>query len=74
MLTAEKTATTDIGVGGIGQTNTNNQYGITRQQVNTCEQCDVTCKQDIKACEQTHTELPVASDPRLSLPSAIRVT
>ena len=29
---AEKTATSDIGVGGIGQANTNNQYGITRQQ------------------------------------------
>ena len=62
VLPAEKTATTDIGVGGIGQTNTNNQYVITPQQINTCGQGDVTCKQDIRACEQTHTELPVASD------------
>ena len=59
---AEKTATNDIGVGSIGQANTNNQYGITRQQINTCEQGDVTCKQDIRACEQAYTELPVASD------------
>ena len=62
VLPAEKTATTVIGVGSIGQANTNNQCGITRQQVNTCEQGDVTCKQDVRACEQAHTELPVASD------------
>ena len=30
VLPAEKTAITDIGVGNIGQANTNNQYGITR--------------------------------------------
>ena len=61
MLPAEKIAITDIGVGSIGQANTNNQHGITCQQVNTCEQGDVTCKQDVRACEQAHTELPVAS-------------
>ena len=62
VLPAEKTATTDIGVGSIGQASTNNQYSITRQQINTCEQGDVTCKQDVRACEQAHTELPVALD------------
>ena len=35
---------------------------LTHQQVNTCEQGDVTSKQDVRACEQAHTELPVASD------------
>ena len=62
MPPAEKTTTTNVGVGGIGQANTNNQYGITRQQANTCEQGDVTCKQDVRVYEQTHTELPVLPD------------
>ena len=62
LLPAVKTATTDIGVGSVGQANTNIQYGITSQQINTCEQGDVTCKQDVRVCEQAHTELPVASD------------
>ena len=66
VLPAEKTAITDIGVGSIGQAGTNNQYDITRQQVNTCEQGDVTCKQDVRACEQAHTELPVASDSQVT--------
>ena len=62
VLPAEKTATTDIGVGSIGQAGANNQYGITRQHINTCEQGDVTCTQDVWACEQAITELPIASD------------
>ena len=48
MFPAKKTATINIGVGDIGQANTSNPYGITCQQVNTCE--------------QTHTELPVTLD------------
>ena len=62
VLPAEKNETTDIGVGDIGQANTNNQYGMTRQQINTCEQGDITCIQDVRACERTHTEQPAASD------------
>ena len=62
VLPAEKTATTNIGVGGIGQANANNQYGVIHHQVTTCKQGNITCKQDVRACEQTHPELPVASD------------
>ena len=59
ILTAEQTATTHHGAGGIKKASTHKQNGITRQQADTaCEQVDITSKQNDSTCEQKHTELP----------------